>query len=98
MIDYADQILDLKPPEPIWMESGNEDGMDVEDHEEDSENRLEDMVQFVASLLYDDKPLSKPVGYDDFEDSDSNDDAGGGEGRSRRRRRGTNLAGFRVPT
>ena len=72
--------------------------MAVEDHKEDREDRLEDGERLVASWLYDNKPLSEPVDYDDFEDSDSDDDAGGGEGRSRRRRRGTNLAGFRVPT
>ena len=27
VLDYADHILDVEPPEPIRMEFGNEDGM-----------------------------------------------------------------------
>ena len=72
--------------------------MAVEDHKEDREDRLEDGERLVASWLYDNKLISKPMDYDNFKNSNSNDDASGNEGRGRRRRRGTNLTGFRVHT
>ena len=63
---------------------------------------MDDVERFVASWLYDHKPLSEPVDYDEFEDesdSDDDDDSDGEGGSSRRggHRRNDELAGFRVP-
>ena len=94
VLDYADHILDVEPPEPIRMECGSDD-MD----EDDDEDGLDDVERFVASWLYDNKPLSEPVDYDDFED-DSDDEEGsedGSYGSKRYHRRNDELAGFRVP-
>ena len=91
VLDYADHILDVEPPEPIRMEFGNDDT-------EDGEDGLEDVERFVAGWLYDHKPLSEPVDYDDFEESDSEDSHSNDEGESQRKGRMNNdLAGFRVP-
>lgn len=82
VLDYADHILDVEPPEPIRMEFGDQD-MD-----EDEDDGLDDVERFVASWLYDNKPLSEPVDYDDFENSDDEDGEGHGN---------DEVAGFRVP-
>jgi len=98
VLDYADHILDVEPPEAIRMEFGNEDGMNDDDDSDD--DGLDDVERFVSSWLYDHKPLSEPVDYDDFEDSDSEEDDSDSEdgGSSKRsRRRNDELAGFRVP-
>ena len=92
VLDYADHVLDVEPPEPIRMEFGNEDGME----DSDDEDGLDDVERFVASWLYDHKPLSEAVDYDEFEESDSEDDDSSSEG-SRRPRKNNELAGFRVP-
>lgn len=98
VLDYADHILDVEPPEPIRMEFGNEDdGMDDGDGDGDG---MDDVERFVASWLYDNKPLAEPVDYDEFEESDGEDDDEDGDGGGRGRRRGggdDELAGFRVP-
>jgi hypothetical protein len=94
VLDYADHILGVEPPAPIRMEFGSDD-MD----EDDDEDGLDDVERFVASWLYDNKPLSEPVDYDDFED-DSDDEEGseeGSYGSKRYHRRNDDLAGFRVP-
>eukprot|EP01082_Thalassiosira_pseudonana_P013634 g11681.t1 g11681 g11681.t2 contig6:378244-379263(+) len=93
VLDYADHILDVEPPAPIRMEFGSDD-MD----EDDDEDGLDDVERFVASWLYDNKPLSEPVDYDDFEDN-SDDEEGseeGSYGSKRYHRRNDDLAGFRV--
>jgi hypothetical protein len=87
VLDYADHILDVEPPEPIRMEFGSED---MDDDEEDG---LDDVERFVASWLYDHKPLSVPVDYDEFEEDSDEEEGEGGKGH----RRNDELAGFRVP-
>ncbi len=92
VLDYADHILDVEPPEPIRMEFGNEYDMDEED-----DDGLEGVERFVASWLYDRKPLGEPVDYDGFEsDSEDEDDSEDG-GRRISRRDNDEVAGFRVP-
>ena len=95
VLDYADHILDVEPPEAIRMEFGNEDRMD----DDDEDDGLDDVERFVSSWLYDHKPLSEPVDYDEFE-SDSDDDSssdGEGGGSRKHRRQHDELAGLRVP-
>ena len=88
VLDYADHILDVEPPEPIRMEFGDENHGD--DSDEESDDGLDEVERFVASWLYENKPLSEPVDYEEFEDSDD-DDSEDGEGRD------DACAGFRVP-
>ena len=85
VLDYADHILDVEPPEPIRMEFGEQDD------DMDEEDGLDDLERFVASWLYDNKPLSEPVDYDDFENSDDENEEGGTN------RGSDEVAGFRVP-
>jgi hypothetical protein len=87
VLDYADHILDVEPPEPIRMEFGDQDAM-----EEDEEDGLDDVERFVASWLYDNKPLSEPVDYDEFENSDDEENGEGGKNHWN-----DEVAGFRVP-
>ena len=93
VLDYADHILDVEPPEPIRMEFGNEYDMD----EDDDEDGLEGVERFVASWLYDRKPLGEPVDYDEFESDSDDDDSEDGISRRNNRRVNDELAGFRVP-
>jgi hypothetical protein len=58
-----DSLSELRLFKAKVMEFGSDD-MD----EDDDEDGLDDVERFVASWLYDNKPLSEPVDYDDFED------------------------------
>lgn len=87
VLDYADHILDVEPPEPIRMEFGDQDTME----DDDEDDGLDDVERFVASWLYDNKPLSEPVDYDDFENSDVEDEEGN------KSQGNDEVAGFRVP-
>lgn len=90
VLDYADHILDVEPPEPIRMEFG--------DGEDDDSDALDDVEKFVASWLYEHKPLSEPVDYDDFEDSDDEDEDSDEDGMVQKRDRGEgDVSGFKVP-
>ena len=90
VLDYADHILDVEPPEPIRMEFG--------DGEDDDSDALDDVEKFVASWLYEHKPLSEPVDYDDFEDSDDDDEDSDEDGMVHKRDRGEgDVSGFKVP-
>ncbi|KAK1746310.1 pre-mRNA-processing-splicing factor 8 [Skeletonema marinoi] len=67
------------------MEFGNE-SYGGDDSDDESDDGLDEVERFVASWLYENKPLAEPVDYDEFEDSDDEDE----EGEDR-------CAGYRVP-